>query len=464
MRPFRMRSLLDSLLFLGIATALNYAWLINNPAFRDWPWHPYLMIIALIGLFYGFWESLACLCLCALFYTTQLTVLGMPLEAIFAGQDARNLFAFLLASLFFGETGELYRRNIEMSRERALAAEAAKNKTADENQSLWEVNRELQERVRFMESHLTTLRETSDRLQSLDERNVLDGALEFLMKMTGAEGVSLYLLDGKNNAFWRQASIGKSPEPANPVSVPADAFPFNRLMQKPAVYSVREKPDRAGGGSALRWMAAMPLLRRGMPEGVFFVETMPLLRLTEQLLQDMEAVSEVVNRCVANAQVFQAKTESAPAGGVLVSGDLFRDLVDKELMRTRRHKSAASLLSFRINGYEGLRERMGEDVARFILDRVIQIAGRNKRQTDVLCHLGAGQFSMLMPHTSPDQIHPFIYRTREETAQLPLDGSSEERVGLSFGVYGLDEKTSDAVDVIQGAERMLKESFEGGNN
>lgn len=95
------------------------------------------------------------------------------------------------------------------------------------------------------------------------------------------------------------------------------------------------------------------------------------------------------------------------------------------------------------DGFDGLRERLGANVADEVSNRFAKMLAGKMRQEDSLGHYSAGQFSIISPGTAPAFCATFAERVREavEVARLSVQG---ETVALTVSI-GLASVPTDRV-------------------
>lgn len=421
-RPFYWRSLVDTLVFLVVLAVINQVWFQHMPAFRSVPLHPYLLPIALIGLFYGFREALGAVLLCNAAYGLQLSLAGFPSTALFTQPDLFNVLAFLVAGVFFGEAGELYQRAIFHHREKSASLETALATVTDERNRLEASNRELEEWIRFGDVQLTEIHAAADDLFSFDEARILDAAAPLAQKIVGAEQVSLYLFDRGKNRFWRRSQSGQGAV-ANAPSVSQDATPFAQLLEKPAVLSVRDLDAMSPG---VHFLAAAPIVVQGALHAVLLVESLPLVRLTPYTLANLGFVAGLLNRCLENA----LRKESVQTGLEAWAG--FRQRIDQEVHAANRYHEDLSLVFMDIQNFDGYASDLGAEMSDSLLRQIIGVVERNKRRSDVLSYQGNGRLALLMPQTAPGKTNAFIERTREQIGTIPVPSEKTDRFEVNF--------------------------------
>jgi diguanylate cyclase (GGDEF)-like protein len=427
-RRFRLSAVLDTIVVTAVLAGINYLWFRHDPAFRSWSIHPYLLPLALVGLFYGFREGLAAILVVNLVYSTQIAAAGLPWHVLLERPDVWNLAVFLLGGLFFGEAGELYQRSLRHHRDRAASLELALKDTEDDKSRLTQANRELQEWVRFGDVQLTEIHSAAPDLFSSDESKILETIAPLAQKILNADQCSLYWYDRSKERFWRRYQAGRNGI-SNPATISGDATPFAQLQQGARLVSVRDVETFSTG---VRFLAAAPIMFQGAVQGALLLESMPLVRLSPYTLSNFGIIVDIINRSLDNAAALREGTGRAAHAQ-------FRERIEQEVNVSNRYKAALSLLYIDIDDYPAQKEKLGEESTRQIIDQITRTVSRLKRGSDVLSYQGRGRFALLMPQTAPERTNAIIERTREELRAMKAPGSSSR--GMPSLLFHLAQNT-----------------------
>lgn len=136
------------------------------------------------------------------------------------------------------------------------------------------------------------------------------------------------------------------------------------------------------------------------------------------------------------------------------------------LSHTARHGGESSLMVLGFDGFAGLGERLGGDVAEEVGNRFARMLAGKIRQEDSLGHFGAGQYAIISPGTALAYCATFAERVRQavEVARLTVHGQSVA-VTVSIGLAGapVDHQTSAGALLDLAGARMREAMGAGGN-
>jgi exopolysaccharide biosynthesis polyprenyl glycosylphosphotransferase len=127
----------------------------------------------------------------------------------------------------------------------------------------------------------------------------------------------------------------------------------------------------------------------------------------------------------------------------------FQKQLQIEKRRADRAKSALSLVLVR------LETEHGGGVA--LLDEILGLLGRSKRETDILGHIGKDRLGILLPHTNEQGVEVFINGVAKRTAHLPISIAS-----ATYPDHLFDSLLNDSRDVSDTLAYLFDEKTELG--
>ena len=136
------------------------------------------------------------------------------------------------------------------------------------------------------------------------------------------------------------------------------------------------------------------------------------------------------------------------------------------LSHSARHGVDTSVMVLGFDGFEGLRKRLGAQLAEDVGTRFAKMLATKMRQEDSLGHFGPGQYAVVSPGTAVGFCATFAERVREavELARLSVQGESVAvTVSIGLASVPVDPVTSAADILALAGGRMMKAMQEGGN-
>ena len=136
------------------------------------------------------------------------------------------------------------------------------------------------------------------------------------------------------------------------------------------------------------------------------------------------------------------------------------------LSHAARHHLDVSVMVLGFDGFDGLCQRLGVQVAEEICNRFAKMLAGKMRHEDSLGHYGAGQFAIVSPGTAPAFCATFAQRVREavEVAKLTIHGQTVAlTVSIGLASVPTDQLASAAALLDLAGERMHTAMSNGGN-
>lgn len=136
------------------------------------------------------------------------------------------------------------------------------------------------------------------------------------------------------------------------------------------------------------------------------------------------------------------------------------------LSHAARHSLDVSVMVLGFDGFDGLCQRLGVQVAEEICNRFAKMLAGKMRHEDSLGHYGLGQFAIVSPGTAPAFCATFAQRVREavEVAKLTIHGQTVAlTVSIGLASVPTDQLASAAALLDLAGERMHIAMGNGGN-
>jgi diguanylate cyclase (GGDEF)-like protein len=158
-----------------------------------------------------------------------------------------------------------------------------------------------------------------------------------------------------------------------------------------------------------------------------------LLRLV-QTKQDLDASREAL-------KLNDANDLWDPITGAF-TGEYLTTEGGKHYSHARRHGSSLAVVSFRIENYFEISDRIGSKMAEVLLARITKLVQSALRAEDSIGRTGPAMFTVISPSTSTDQALIFARRLRDqlETARVRHENQTI-RLRASIGIAAIDRDT-----------------------
>ena len=400
-------------------------------AFVNVPLHPYLLIIALLGIQYGVTEALGATAVGLVLYLVKLQGSGLG-----EGYTPYILFSFVATGLLLGLTQESRNRQLRQTRSELEEVRHESERLRQRLQVVTAANTSLNERILGEVSTVQSFSEIARRLSVLEERDLYPALCELCLEFVHATEASVYMLTGAEQLVLT-AQKGWSSIPDEDRSVARGrALLWAAVDQQKPVTGIDldgPAPDPAAGGGRLRLICA-PIVHpvTGQVMGVVSVDRLPFSQLHANSVSLLGVIARWAGDSLYNAATFREVATQLAGDDILKSclpPVLFRDRIQQSLKT-----APGALVCLLIAGYHSLGAEEQVELRRRLQDVFSRILdGR-----DLLGRLAQGVYGVFLPERSESQAEEFRERLLQELrgqVKPQFDG----RAQLMVGVFALTD-------------------------
>lgn len=143
----------------------------------------------------------------------------------------------------------------------------------------------------------------------------------------------------------------------------------------------------------------------------------------------------------------------------------FLALAECEWKRARRYDRSVSLAILDIDFFKAINDEFGHDVGDSVIVHLTELAGRAKRDTDLLARIGGEEFALLLPETTLSDASTVAERIRHVIATRPF-GKAPHSVAatVSIGVAASTDTMAGFTDLMKAADDALYDAKRSGRN
>jgi diguanylate cyclase (GGDEF)-like protein/putative nucleotidyltransferase with HDIG domain len=188
--------------------------------------------------------------------------------------------------------------------------------------------------------------------------------------------------------------------------------------------------ETRGGRQIMR----LPLVARGSHIGLVTLIRPASDPLPEEKLLLLGLLVDQMAVAVQNARDYREKLEQASRDALtgLYNRRFFLEELQKEVQRSDRYGSVASLVIFDVDDFKHINDRYGHAVGDAVLHEIARLADGLLRPTDSLARIGGEEFALLLPETQ--QLDALLMAERLRTAISRHEILPDRRVTVSGGV------------------------------
>jgi polysaccharide biosynthesis protein PelD len=302
----RVSALVEILLFFIVMLLISWFWKGQQNFFFISP-HPYWIIVILISAQYGTKEGLVATVVATIIfflgYLPEQTVLQDRFEYFL--YIAKNPLLWFIAAVILGELRLRQIRERDRLKKVALSA-------AQKEREITTAYEGLQKHKNRLEVHLASdmntalsAYQTFQKLETLDQKEILRGGLDLMRLLIDPEKYSVYLLE--DNQLKMMACEGWEGGEDSPTTLDAKHLLFQNIVVQRRVVSILNETDR----SILLQMGmlAAPICTSETKEvfGMVKIEQLSFLKFRMSSLESIRLIGEWVGTSYAN---YLAKQES----------------------------------------------------------------------------------------------------------------------------------------------------------
>lgn len=132
----------------------------------------------------------------------------------------------------------------------------------------------------------------------------------------------------------------------------------------------------------------------------------------------------------------------------------FREVLDLELARARRHDGQVTVIVGDLDHFKQVNDRSGHHVGDTALQRVARLLERGKRNVDMLARVGGEEFALVLPDT--DQHGAFIIGERLRSELREEFRGDAVPITISFGIASYPRHGATAAALLRATDEALQ--------
>ncbi|MBI4594758.1 MAG: diguanylate cyclase [Candidatus Tectomicrobia bacterium] len=145
----------------------------------------------------------------------------------------------------------------------------------------------------------------------------------------------------------------------------------------------------------------------------------------------------------------------------------FFQLLDRELIRSKRYSHPLTLLLVDIDYFKQYNDNYGHLAGDRVLSQISLIMKRTSRQMDLIARYGGEEFAIIAPETPKEQAILMAERLRKKIEEAPFEGKGghlNARLTVSLGLSGYPVDADSAELLVKKADQALYYSKKHGRN
>lgn len=302
---------------------------------------------------------------------------------------------------------------------------------------------------------------------SLNIKEVLKVMMSKVSELLGPKSWSLLLLDDEQNELVAEIVVGHCSKSRRNKRIRLGEGIEGWVAKEGRPLLINNRSDLVGlqirAVGPLKQpisMMCVPLRSQGKALGVIEVTDQTGSRVfSEEDLSILGTLADYAAIAIENARNFQRVEELTIMDDLtsLYNARHLHQLLDFELVRSKRHKLEFSLIFLDLDFFKRVNDQYGHLMGSQLLKEVAQEIARSLRKLDVGTRYGGDEFVLLLPQTSKKEAYAVAERVRQRLEQAVFLRSAglNVRMTASFGVACYPVDASHKEDIVRLADQAM---------
>ncbi len=328
---------------------------------------------------------------------------------------------------------------------------------------------------RYLLDQVTPL---AHQINCLDMGRIAGVCVKKIPKLVGARFASLYILDETNSILRlhqyshpylinKIVSLNQSPLSPMVMAVKSkkliqvvdmDTYnkPVIRKSQRPYAQNYKTKN-----------CVISPLICQDRVVGVLnLADKMEGDGFSREDIALIELFSQLVGASVGNINLFEKMQHQATTDGLtgLVNHKTFYEILEKELLRSRRYGGQISLIMIDIDNLKAINDTHGHRAGDKVIKEISRRIRECIRQIDTAARYGGDEFAVVLPNTSLSDAIVVAQRMVDAVANSPITWQRQQiALSISVGLGQYDAETRPE-DIMSHSDQALYTAKQAGKN
>jgi diguanylate cyclase (GGDEF)-like protein len=141
--------------------------------------------------------------------------------------------------------------------------------------------------------------------------------------------------------------------------------------------------------------------------------------------------------------------------------------IEEQVRKAKKDDTPLSIVMLDLDHFNTINNDFGQDVGDEVILSVVPVFNKHFRESDIVSRYGGDEFTILMPHTKPDEAYEICNRICTEVSELDIlrgRGGTLDRVTTSQGIAGLNSAVNTVAALKEQADQALYNAKERGRN
>ncbi|MDY6918011.1 MAG: PAS domain S-box protein [Chloroflexota bacterium] len=315
--------------------------------------------------------------------------------------------------------------------------------------------------------------------QTLDLDEMLESALDKVLKVTGTDAGYIHLFDAERRELVLKAHRGLSERYVAAIETmgvseeamkrwhdayPEPAFRMRRILSEPSFAAA----NSAGREESIHTSVAVPLWSKSVMHGGLTLVSHARRRFKPEELELLEAIGNEIAVGIENAKLLERTKELSATDELtgLYNRRQFFELLEGELNRMHRYGGSFTLAMVDLDEFKEYNDRFGHSNGDALLRSVAQALRSELRKPDMAFRYGGDEFTIILPETDAEKAKGIIDRLRLARMEVLQTDGYTSRLFLNFsaGIAEFPQNAETADGLVFLADTALYHSKRAGGN
>ena len=192
-------------------------------------------------------------------------------------------------------------------------------------------------------------------------------------------------------------------------------------------------------------------------------EKIELMRENQTLINKLKAKNQELE--FSNRVLSEIANRDGLSG--LYNHRYFQEILEKELIRAKRHNHSLALLFIDIDHFKNYNDRNGHPAGDLIIRTIGKILTMSLRKSDLVARYGGEEFTVILSETERNGAAKIAENLRKRIAEFPFPGRESQPEGIlsiSIGVAVFPDDGIRQEDIVEHADNALYTAKKSGRN
>jgi diguanylate cyclase (GGDEF)-like protein/PAS domain S-box-containing protein len=263
------------------------------------------------------------------------------------------------------------------------------------------------------------------------------------------------------DGFALKSSLGISYEFRKELETEKFNFMYERFLELKEPMYILEAEDTSEieyvNREGIVFLAAIPLKAEGEIVGFLFLASRVDLPFDFDVASLFSLLGNNLSLIAEKIQLFQETQRLAVTDDLtgLHNARYFYEVLDSEIVRTKRYETPFSIILFDIDNFKDLNDTYGHQAGDEVLRAVAEIMVKTSRAPDTVARYGGEEFIAVLPNATNEEAYNLALRIKDAIERAQFLGDEAVKISVSGGVASFPDDANDAKSLLYAADMAM---------